>query len=53
MKSLLTQLPEDVEDRFDKLREEIMELFRFQIRKKPPSQEIQCLFVINQEEQAL
>ena len=53
MKSLRTQLPEDVEDRFDKLREEIMELFRFQIRKKPPSQEIQCLFVINQEEQAL
>ena len=34
MKSLRTQLPEDVEDRFDKLREEIMELFRFQIRKK-------------------
>jgi len=28
MKSLRTQLPEDVEDRFDKLREEIMELFR-------------------------
>merc|ERR1712004_241334 len=28
MKSLRTQLPDDVEDRFDKLREEIMELFR-------------------------
>ena len=37
MKSLRTQLPEDVEDRFDKLREEIMELFRFQIRKNFPA----------------
>ena len=29
MKSLRTQLPEDIEDKFDKMREEIMELFRF------------------------
>ena len=29
MKSLRTQLPETIEDKFDKMREEIMELFRF------------------------
>ena len=28
MKSLRTQLPENIEDKFDKMREEIMELFR-------------------------